>query len=180
MKKIVIDPGHGGSDPGAVGKSGLRESDVALKVSLKVEMILSDLGFSVRLTRPSNTYVPLRTRAEIANHEQADLFVSVHCNAAENKSAQGVETFHYPTSKNGKVLAEILQERLVGLGGRKNRGVKTANFLVLRETFMPAVLVELGFISNSEEESVLNSNSYQEICANAIAQAVRRYFEDEG
>lgn len=176
MPKIVIDPGHGGADPGAVGPSRVQEKDVNLSVSKLVADILSSVA-EVRLTRsgdpaPGDENNELWVRAQIANNWGADCFVSVHCNSAASPQAHGTETYHYTGSSRGKGLATGIQKRLLGSLGLADRGVKEANFAVLRLTQCPAALAELAFISNSTEERYLKSPDFQAKAARAIAEGV--------
>lgn len=170
--RIVIDPGHGGSDPGAVGPNGLKEAHVNLAVALKVAEKLRKAGVEVKLTRTSDVFIDLQPRCDIANSFGADYFVSIHCNSAGTPEAKGTETYCYKFGGQGEVLAKAIQAELIATTGRANRGVKTANYYVLRRTKMPAVLTELAFISNPEEERLLGSPDYQEKCATAIARGI--------
>ena len=148
-KKVYIDPGHGGNDSGAVGIDGALEKTVNLEMALKVEKLLKNQGLDVRLTRKDDRTLSLKERVDLANNWSADCFVSSHCNAF-NKEAKGVETY----SLNDKTsdLAKDIQEEILKTGAYTlNRGVKTANFYVLRNTKMRACLVELGFIDNFDE-----------------------------
>ncbi len=173
---VVIDPGHGGRDPGAVGPTGLQEKDVTLAVALKVANILRQAGIDVKLTRTSDAYVDLQPRCDIANSVKAEYFISIHCNAVDNPAAHGTETFCYKFGGQGEVLAKIIQAELIATTSRANRGIKEANFYVLRKTNMPAVLVELAFISSLEEERLLGSFDFQEKCATAIARGIGEMF----
>ena len=174
-KVICIDAGHGGADPGAVGVTGVKEKDINLLVAQKVRDKLAD-NYLVVMTRDKDTYLNLSGRAEIANEEGASLFISIHCNAFTNPKAEGVETFHYHSSTQGKLLALEIQRSLAAVTGAINRGVKSASFKVLRDTAMPAVLVELGFLTNAKEEKLLNTEKYQDTCAEAIAHGIKEYF----
>ena len=180
---IVIDPGHGGSDSGAVGHNGVTEKSVALAVSLKVRNLLTQSGANVIMTRETDRDVAW---AEATNGQElqarvdktppnAALFISVHCNAFSNSATNGMETYYYHGSAAGQRLAALLNEELANFGGRANRGVKGANFYVLKHSTVPASLVELAFITNPEEESLLADDSYQEQLALAIVRAVKRY-----
>lgn len=173
--KIVIDPGHGGKDPGAVGPSGIKEANVNLQVALKVADKLQRAGLSVKLTRTTDVFVDLQPRCGIANSWGADYFVSIHCNSAGTPQAYGTETYCYKFGGKGEILAKAIQAELIAATGRANRGVKEANFYVLRETNMPAVLTELAFVSNPEEERLLASVAYQEKCALAIAKGIGKF-----
>ena len=173
MKKVVVlDPGHGGSDPGAVGPNGLKEAHVNLAVALKVAEKLRKAGVEVKLTRTSDVFVDLQPRCDIANSSGTDYFVSIHCNSAGTPEAKGTETYCYKFGGQGEVLAKAIQAELIAATSRANRGVKTANYYVLRNTNMPAVLVELAFISNADEERLLRSAEFQEKCAAAIARGI--------
>ncbi len=179
--KVCIDAGHGGRDPGAVGPSGVQEKVVTLAVAQKVAGILRSAGIEVLLTRDadkhlgSTTGADLSARAKIANQAGVDCFVSIHCNSASNNSAQGTETYCYKGANEARKLAEAIQKYLIGALGRPDRGVKEANFAVLRETAMPAVLAELAFISNPTEEDLLENPNFQEKAAQAIAQGIADY-----
>lgn len=178
--KICVDAGHSGHgiDPGAVGQSGLCESDIALQVSLILEQLALSEGHETLMTRRTESdraSDSLRYRTEMSNEWGADVFVSIHCNAAENREAQGTETFYFPFSPNGRVLADRIQENLVAMLGRPNRGVKPGNLWVIRYTNCPAVLVELAFISNPEEETLLADSHFQYNAAQAIWRGVKSY-----
>ena len=187
-KIIVLDPGHGGSDAGAIGPSGVTEKSVSLAVSLKAEELLTASGYQVVMTRTTDVDVAapgvsdateLQARVDKAP-PNADLFISVHCNAFSNGSANGVETYHAPTAVKGERLARLLNEELLKLGGLNNRGVKAARFYVMTHSKCPASLIELGFITNPREEKLLASNDYQQKLAQAITNAVNRYFNQGG
>lgn len=169
---ICIDPGHGGSDPGAIGPSGLYEKDVTLKIAQQVMKLLGNWGAIVLLTRGSDKDVSLQERADFANRNDADVFVSIHCNAANNPAAHGLEAFYFRGSGAGKRLADIILDKLVLEIGLESRGTKEAGFAVLRHTDMPAVLVECGFLSNPTEEALLEKESFQIKCAQAISDGI--------
>lgn len=168
MKKVFIDPGHGGKDPGATG-NGIKEKDITLSVSLKVGNILKRHNLEVFYSRTKDEFIDLSERATMANNKGTDVFVSIHCNSFSNSQAQGLETFSYPNSKNGTALSKCIQDSL--LKDRlytKNRGLKTANFAVLRETKMTAALIEMAFISNKEDSEILKQKQ------NELAESVAR------
>ncbi|KXG78398.1 Sporulation-specific N-acetylmuramoyl-L-alanine amidase [Fervidicola ferrireducens] len=173
--KVVIDPGHGGHDPGAVANS-LRESDITLDLALKVAQELEQLGFDVRLTREDDRYISLEGRAALANQWDADLFVSLHCNAASNPAARGFESYIYSRAQSStRELARKIHERLAAFlyqFGVPDRGIKEANFYVLRETKSPATLLECLFITNSEDAKLLQDVNWRSRLASEIAQAV--------
>lgn len=172
MKRVCIDAGHGGKDPGAVGPTGLQEKVVTLAVSLQVAQILKAAGLAVKLTRVDDSFVGLSQRADISNQFGADVFVSIHCNSVDNSKAGGTETFHHIMSAPGKKLAAAIQKRLVSALGLADRGVKEENFAVLRLTGAPAALAELAFISNPAEEKLLKTPDFQAKAARAIAEGV--------
>lgn len=189
--KICIDPGHGGNDPGAVGPTGVKEADVALAVALLLEKELEET-FEVKLTRREDKELhekkmpDLKARASLANEWGADLFVSLHCNAAENRSAVGFEVWTYPgwslADKLATRLWESMREWFPLMKPRLDLSDgdvdKEAKFVVLGKTNMPAVLVELGFISNKVEEQILASTIQQKLFAMSLADGVRRYLKD--
>jgi len=170
--KIMIDAGHGGKDPGAIGPTGLREKDVNLPVATKIAELLKAAGVLVRMTRSSDDYVELKDRAAAANNWGADYFVSIHCNSFTSPTAHGTETYCYKFGGKGEALAKAIQNELIAVTNRTSRGVKEGNFYVLRETKMPAVLTEMAFISNPEEEKLLASTEFQDKCALAIAKGI--------
>lgn len=170
--KVCIDPGHGGSDSGALG-IGIKEKDVTLSVSLQLADMLQKVGAQIKLTRNKDMFVPLSERAKIANAFGADYFVSVHANGFEFPSANGIETFCHPqAAAKAAKLAEEIQAELVKATGLRDRGAKRANYQVLRETVMPAVLVELPFLSNPVEAKLLGDPVFRARCALAIAHGV--------
>lgn len=175
MIKVFIDAGHGGKDPGATGNR-LQEKDIALSVTKKVGTILEQYNIETHYSRTSDVYLTLSERTNKANSLKADVVISIHVNSATNTSARGIETFHYPRSKEGKKMAEYVQNSLVKSKIFTNdRGVKTANFHVIRETSMPAILIELGFISNSQDAQILRAK--QNDMANAIAEGLLDYLK---
>jgi len=170
----MIDPGHGGNDSGAVGPSGAKEKDINLAVAERLHLLMSESGIEAYMTRIGDEEVSLAKRAEKANNISADYFISIHCNAANSPTAHGTETYHYPGSVKGRALAQAVQQELVSATGLADRGVKEANFYVLRMTAMPAILVELAFLSNPEEERLLATSAFQEKCARAIWAGVKK------
>lgn len=177
--KIVIDPGHSGPvEPGACA-DGVRECDVVLAIAKLLAEQLYDTGHDVLLTRTGDiATTDLALRAELANANGADVFVSIHANSVASDTAHGTEVYHYPGSARGKRLAECIQARLVAELNTADRGVKTANFQVLRETDCPAVLVEVAFISNEADRLLLTSYAGQLAAAVAIAGALADYGAD--
>lgn len=180
---VCLDPGHGGYDPGAVGPTGLKEKDVTLAVTLETGFYLKGAGIDVVFTRTSDKTPwladiskDLAVRCRIANEGRADLFVSIHCNSANSADAHGTEVYSLGSTGKGVGAAKLVQAELVKSLGLFSRGTKTANFYVLRETKMPAVLTELAFISNPREEQLLAQPGFQNSAALAIARAVANYF----
>ncbi|MCL2063319.1 MAG: N-acetylmuramoyl-L-alanine amidase [Candidatus Cloacimonetes bacterium] len=220
INTIVIDPGHGGRDPGAVGRRH-QEKTIVLNVAQKLKTQLErELGVRVLLTRTRDEFVSLRDRTNFANTNNADLFISLHTNAARNRSANGVEVFFLSTAQTDDaravealenqvvydfeggeeavriyddlafILADLqqaqhleessdlairLQTELIRSTRAADRGVKQAGFFVLRGAFMPAVLVEVGFISNEAEERRLATSSHQDLIVSAIVEGIRSF-----
>jgi N-acetylmuramoyl-L-alanine amidase len=174
---IVIDPGHGGRDPGAVGIGGLREIDVAFPISLRVAELLEQQGLQVVLTRSNDRTLDLGPRVQIANQANADFFVSIHANAISmsRPDVNGIETYYYSTSGYG--LAEAIQNSMLQATGMRNRGVKRARFYVLRHTRMPAALVEVGFVTGAEDAPRLRDPQFHEIMSRAIARGILEYIQ---
>ncbi len=185
---IILDPGHGGSDTGAVGPDGVTEASVTLPVAMKTRDILEASGAKVVMTRTTDVdvYGPnasdhdeLQARVDVGLRTPGtDIFVSIHCNAFSNPGAHGMETFYYPKTDADYRLAALLNEELLAAGGRHNRGVKQARFYVMRHSDVPASLVELAFITNPEEEALLADDGYQQKLAEAIARGIARYFRE--
>ncbi len=161
-QKIYVDPGHGGSDAGAVGPTGLYEKDVNLRVATVLKNCLIEYGgATVRMSRAGDSTLSLSYRATDANNWGAHRFISVHHNAASDRSVNGTETFCYTSgSSNSFDLRNKVQAQLLAWGGLNNRGAKTASFYVLRYTSMPAILTEASFISNWDEEARLRDANY--------------------
>ncbi len=224
LKVIVIDPGHGGEDTGAIGPGGTPEKKITLEIALRLKKAIEERlpHVNVVLTRTDDTYIPLKERTALANRVRADLFLSIHANAAYRRGASGVETFFLSleasdnearmlaalennmipaeelnsmdglkevdeltsilwdltqteTHHESQLLAEFVHTSLVDAVREENRGVKQAPFIVLAGATMPAVLVEVGFISNPEEEIKLSQSVYQERIARAIATGILNF-----
>jgi N-acetylmuramoyl-L-alanine amidase len=217
LKTITLDPGHGGSETGATGRSGLQEKDVTLAIVRRLAQLLeSRLGVRVLVTRDGDNYLELDERTTIANNNKSDLFLSIHANASPGRNASGSEVYYlsYEASDDeaGRVaasenvsgsarpratsdldfilwdmaqashlnesarLAELLQDELqAGRSENRNRGIKQAPFRVLMGATMPAALIEVGFITNPEEERRLGSSDYQDQLANAIYRGLVKY-----
>ncbi len=222
IRTIVIDPGHGGKDPGAVGISKkLKEKDITLYIATKLkELLEKNLDVKVLLTRSKDEYVHLRNRTKFANSEKADMFISIHLNSARNKKATGIEVYYLSTAKTDEAraveqmensvvykyeggedaveeynsldflladismteqlaessdLANKLQTNLVTATKSEDRGVKQAGFYVLKGAYMPAVLIEAGFISNKDEEKKLNKKEHQDKIVKAIFHGIKSF-----
>jgi N-acetylmuramoyl-L-alanine amidase len=179
---VVIDPGHGGLDPGAVGIGGMRESDVVLEVSKIVIKLLSDKGVKGILTRKNEVDLDLLPRVSFANNINADLFVSIHANASRGKrrDINGLETFYYRGWK-GRLLAKNIQKQILRVSpGSPDRGVKQGRFYVLKNTRMPAVLVEIGFLTGRLDARRLEKRSHRQRIAYAIAKGILEYLYKVG
>lgn len=170
VTRICLDPGHGGSDPGAVGPSGVREKDITLAVAQQAAEHLRRHSVRVVLTRERDEDVSLAERCRIANEFGADLFLSVHCNSADSAAAHGTETWYM--SAAGEKLATKVQAELVAALGRADRGVKKGNLYVLRNTRAPAALMEMAFVNNPEEEKLLTSGDFRERAAQGLAKGI--------
>ena len=186
MAKITLDPGHGGRDPGSSGPTGYVEKNGTLAIALACRDVLQAAGVGVVMTRATDRDLSpegssysqaqdLSARAEIANNARADYFVSIHTNAASTRDAHGTETFYYPGGTEGERLARSVQSAVVTALGTYDRGVKTANFAVLRQTTMPAALVEIAFGSNPGEEAKLKDPAFLRRAGQAVARGVLDY-----
>ena len=170
--KIYIDPGHGGSDSGAIGPTGLKEKDINLSIAAKVGQILQKHGIGAILTRQDDSRVELADRVKTANNNGADYFISIHTNSASNPAATGTETFAFPNSALGTKLADAVQKSLVNEIGLANRGVKHRDFFVLKNTKMPAILVETAFINNPGEEKLLKDQNFLDKAVTGISKGI--------
>ena len=215
---IIIDAGHGGKDPGAIGKTGLVEKQVVLDIAGRLKTILENSGIKVVMTRENDVFIPLEERTKIASQSRVDLFVSIHANANPSKKVHGLEVYHLRSLESKEkeepqrlenektifknlfmaqdapfvegILADLLfthkqyeSESLAASLAQgtsrfietPNRGSKTAGFYVLRNTWIPAVLVEVGFLSNAQEEQLLYTSEYRQKIAEGIAQSIIQY-----
>ena len=175
---IVIDPGHGDHDPGAIADT-IYEKDITLAIALKAKDVLTDAGYKVVLTRIDDTFLELGERSGIANKKEAKVFVSIHCNSSEDGSGQGIETFYTDQKTEEDVLlAEKIQSNLIKQTNARDREIRTANYTVLVRTKMPAVLVEAGFLTNDSERSLLVDEEYQNQLASGIAIGIEEFLEE--
>ncbi len=184
-KLIVLDPGHGASDPGAIGPRGSYEKTLNLNLGLKVKTILEQAGARVVMTRQTDVDLStpdmsdrdeLRARTMVANNRKADLFISIHHNSSANSDLTGTTTYYYRKSSYDVLLAQCLQSAMARGGGLDNIGIRTANFFVVKNTWMPAALLEIGFISNPQEEQILGSPAFQQKMALAIVAGIDQFF----
>jgi N-acetylmuramoyl-L-alanine amidase len=175
--RVVIDPGHGGPDPGAVGIGGLRETDVVLDVSLQVARLLQARGVQVLLTRTTEVDVDLPPRVTLANSSGADVFVSVHANALsmERPDVNGIETFYFAGGRS-QSLAEAIQQQLMAISpGTPDRGARPGRFFVIRRTVMPSALAEMGFVTGEVDAPRLADPAYRRRLAQALAAGILNY-----
>ena len=218
IREVIIDPGHGGKDPGAVGVSGAQEKDIVLDIAKRLKKILENRGLRVIMTRETDVFISLQERTEIASRSKADLFISIHANSSLVQTVYGIEVFslkglssleqneaqremnHQILFKSltmkrhnenlEKILADMLYsykqaesheladhaaEKISRFVKTKNRGMKYARFYVLRNTLIPAVLVEVGFLSNTREERLLANGLYRQKVADGLAKSILEY-----
>lgn len=174
--KVVIDPGHGGEDPGATGASGTYEKDFTLSLAKKVSQLLEkDEQVEVYMTRQEDVFLSAekRERPKYANNIPADLYISIHANTFEDSSVSGTETYYYDS--NSKSLANIMHQSILKATGFKDRGVRREDYFVLKDTTMPAVLLEVGYITNPGNEEKMLSDNFQQEVAEAISRGIKDY-----
>lgn len=185
--KVVIDAGHGGKDQGTTAKMslGYHEKSFNLNTALMLNTALRRRGYETILTRGGDFFVPLELRSAMANSNHADLFVSVHYNAASNPKAQGIEVYYYASKEDvqrtaqSKQLAQTVLDRILEATQAKSRGIKQGNFAVIRETTMPAILVEGGFLTNEQELAKIRSSAYMKNLAESIARGVDEFLKTD-
>lgn len=189
-KVVVIDPGHGGEDPGKVSTEGVLEKDVNLAISGRLKSALEDAGYEVILTRENDNglydenasnkkITDMKKRCEIIENANADIVVSIHQNSFSQESVHGAQVFYYEYSTEGKVLAEKIQSSIKQIADSDNGRAAKSNstYYMLVHTPCPTVIVECGFLSNGQETKQLLSDDYQEKIAEAICAGVNMYFE---
>jgi len=181
---VVIDAGHGGSDQGARAKTPFcEEKRVCLQTARLIKKYLDQLGYHVVMTRNTDAFTSLPRRVEIAQASSANIFVSIHFNSARNITAHGIEIFFHEDKEKkargslSKRLASSILSPLIRRTSAHSRGIKKGNFYVIRETSMPAVIVEGGFISNFDERSQLRLVEYQEKIARGVVEGIDTYFK---
>lgn len=178
---IVVDPGHGGNDPGGSG-NGMDEKDIVLDTSLRFLELLRGSGaqggrnWTAEITRDTDVFIPLASRASYANNLGADRFVSIHANAFSDPQANGTETFSAGAPTTSSEMRDLIQEEMVAEWGLTDRGGKTANFTVLTATSMPASLSELGFVTNPGDAALLGSDDARQRAAQAHLRALERHY----
>lgn len=175
---IALDPGHGGNDPGAVGKAGYREKDVTLAVTYYLRQMLLDNGLAVLMARSDDSEILLQPRVDVANNNGADLFVSIHCNSMDGDTAKGFETYY--RTPQSVAFAQVMHKNIIDNLGVIDRGIRVRNFFVIRKTTMPSLLLEIGYISNPSEEQSLASVSYQKRVAASIYKGIKEYLGTQG
>ena len=192
-KIVMIDPGHGGFDPGKIGINGTYEKQINLSIAKELKKYLEDKGIEVVMTRESDEDLDgmegkahknkdMQKRKEAINNSKADILISIHQNAFTDSKVKGFQVFYYTGSVGGEQLAgsvdQILKEKI---NPENKRPIKdTNNYYVLRVTKMPAIIVECGFLSNEEEEALLKDSKYQERLAHAIGEGILTYFSRQG
>jgi len=171
---VVIDPGHGGKDPGAIGIGGVREKDIILPIGKRVAEILQQNGVQVIMTRSSDYFVSLPGRVQLAEKANADVFVSIHANAlgGGRSDVSGLETYYYDS---GLSLARSVHNSILQSINVRDRGVRRARFYVLRKSSMPSILVETGYVTGREDNAKLRTSAYQNQMAEAIARGILQY-----
>jgi N-acetylmuramoyl-L-alanine amidase len=179
-KTIVIDPGHGGYDSGAIGRYfGTLEKNINLSTALLLKSKLNQLGVNVVVTRLTDTFITLENRVRISHNYNADAFISIHYNSfPNNTSVTGIETYYY-TYKKDYLLGYYIQQEMIKKTNFKNRGVKFGNLYVLRNNKQPSVLLELGFLSNSIEEAIIRTDSYRDKVTDGIINGLKLYFSQK-
>lgn len=173
---VVVDPGHGGRDPGAVGIGGIQEADIVLDIARQVAAKLDQQGVTAVLTREDDRDVDLAPRVSLAERVNADLFVSIHANAISmaRSDVNGLETYYY---LDGQRLAQTIHDQILSTIDMNDRGVRQARFYVLTRTSMPAVLVEVGFVTGQQDAARLSNPAFREQLAGAIAQGILQYIQ---
>ncbi len=176
-KIIVIDPGHGGKNPGAIGITGLYESEVNYDIAQKLIKLLQAAGAYTIMTRKSDEDPGLYERAEIANENRADLFISIHADAHPKEVTHGSTVYgHYNATKDNWAFAWYVHEEIIKNTGLASKGLRAADFVVLRETKAPAILIETAYLSNREDEALLKDSEFRQKVAEGILNGVIRYY----
>ncbi|QGU00837.1 N-acetylmuramoyl-L-alanine amidase [Candidatus Syntrophocurvum alkaliphilum] len=176
MIKVGIDPGHGGSDSGAVGVRGYREKDIVLSIAKEVESHLKQNSIKTVMTRTEDKYVSLNERTRILNDSKVDICLSIHANASTNRDADYISTFIYTARGEAESLAYLIQKEMVNELGWQDGGVRIKNLHILRETNMPAILLECGFITNLKQERKLIQQDTKKNLAKAMVAGILSHY----
>lgn len=181
---IVIDPGHGGNDPGAVSPWGTREKDINTSISLKARDALEELGYNILMTRENDDTLKLQDRTKLANENYADLFISFHANSIGDSSIKGIQVLYCPSERGINkdtdqypLAKSIMDELLKGTGAADKGIISRPDLAVLRTSNMPAVLIEVGFLTNLEEEKLIQTEEYQNKIVKSVIKGIENYFE---
>lgn len=174
-KTIVIDPGHGGKDSGTIGTIGTLEKTLTIRTANLLADKLRAAGSNVIITRQNDIFITLQDRVNISNLNRADAFISIHYDSIKDSSVRGMTSYYYSSSQ--KELANVLHESIIESSELKDRGVRQNNYFVLRENNQPATLLELGYLSNKQEEQLVSSQKYQETVSAAIYEGLENYFQ---
>jgi N-acetylmuramoyl-L-alanine amidase len=174
---VVVDPGHGGRDPGAIGIGGIHEADIVLPLGVQVAALLQEQGVTAVLTRSDDREVDLEPRVQIAERADADLFVSIHANAISlsRPDVNGIETYYY--SDAGLRFGQVIHSSMLQVPGVQDRGMRRARFYVIRNTSMPAVLLEVGFVTGAQDARLLADPEFRSQMAAAITQGILQYIQ---
>lgn len=186
-KVIILDPGHGGWDPGKAGSNGEDEKDINLKIAEDIKDYLEQGGAVVYMTRTEDEALgktkneDMKNRISSARKGEADIFISIHQNSFPAANVKGAQVFYHKTSEDGKRLAQNIQDRLVSFADNDNKRIAKENdsYYILKKTDIAAVIIECGFLSNAEEEKKLNSEDYRSKIAWAVYMGIWDYFEGE-
>lgn len=174
-KTIVVDAGHGGRDSGTIGISGTKEKAFTLTVAKQLQNALKAAGANVIMTRTNDTYISLANRVYLSSYHQADAFISIHFDSINDSSVRGLTTYYYHPSH--QKLASSIHQSVVSATSLKNRSTRNGNYYVLRENFQPAVLLELGYLSNKKDEALIQTASFQANAVNGIVKGLTNYFQ---
>jgi len=171
---VVVDPGHGGHDPGAIGIGGIEEKEIVLDISKQVTSLLQQQGIQGILSRTDDSEIELEPRVSLAERVNATLFVSIHANSIDmsRPDVNGIETYYFD---KGESLARVIHRSILETTGARDRRVRQARFYVIRKTSMPSVLVEVGFVTGAEDAAKLSDPAYRSQMANAIVRGILQY-----
>ncbi|MDY0409707.1 N-acetylmuramoyl-L-alanine amidase [Virgibacillus soli] len=173
---VIIDPGHGGNDGGAVGEYGTLEKDATLETAKRIKATLEQAGINVKLRRNGDDFVDRKERVAMAQGEQVDLFISIHYDGFEQEEVKGITSYYY--HERDRKIAQLVHNYLFKESiETRNRGVSEGDYFVLRENSVPAILLELGYITNKEDEVLIQSDNFQESISGAIRDAIIDYFQ---